>query len=85
MVKVCVLLSPTEYNLTNPLHGNIEQLRQVTNGLAFCIARPDFRVAPMFSRCMVCEWECRSWLPNVEKHHADPQLADHPQPTGDPF
>jgi hypothetical protein len=45
-----VLLPPFEHNLTNPLHGNTEQPRQATNGLAFCVPRPDFVVTPMFSQ-----------------------------------
>jgi hypothetical protein len=67
--KICVLLPPFEHNLTNPLHGNTEHPRQVTNGLALCVPRPDFVVAPMFGRGMVCEWKCRCRLPNVEQHH----------------
>ena len=64
-----MLLPPFEHNLADPLHRNIEQPRQVADCLAICIPRPDFLIAPMFGRRMVCERECRCWLPDVEQHH----------------
>ena len=57
--KIGLLLPLIEHNLRHPPHGNIEQPRQVTNGLAFRIPRPDFVVAPLFGRGMVCDQECR--------------------------
>jgi hypothetical protein len=66
--KICVLLPPFEHNLTNPLHGNIEQPRQVANALAFRIPHPDFLVASRFRRCVV---RARSGCKHLTKVHED--------------